>query len=83
MERMKAMMAEMREAPPEAVGGKRIVRIRDYLAGTILDLRTGERLDTGLPQSDVLYFELEGGDWYCMRPSGTEPKIKYYGGSVK
>lgn len=80
---MSAMMKEMREMPPKEVDGRKVKRIRDYLTGIITDAETGKTESTGLPQSDVLYFELEEGAWYCMRPSGTEPKIKYYGGEVK
>lgn len=80
---MSAMMKEMREKPPKEVNGRRVKRIRDYLTGIITDVETGETEASGLPRSDVLYFELEDDAWFCMRPSGTEPKIKYYGGEVK
>lgn len=83
MSRMKSMMEELRQTPPEEMEGRRVERIRDYLTGCVVDKRSSETAATGLPKSDVLYFELEGDAWFCMRPSGTEPKIKYYGGSVR
>ena len=74
--RMKEIMKELREHPPVEIGGMKVTAVRDYLKGT----RTAEGVSepTGLPTSDVLYFELEGGCWVCVRPSGTEPKIKLY-----
>lgn len=75
---IQGMMKEMREQTPEYIDGKKVLKVRDYLTGVVLDLESGEKSETGLPVSDVLYFELEQGCWYCMRPSGTEPKIKYY-----
>lgn len=74
--RMKEIMKELRENPPREIGGMKVTAVRDYLKG----VRTadGESKPTGLPTSDVLYFELEGGCWVCVRPSGTEPKIKLY-----
>lgn len=50
--------------------------VRDYRSG--LRTQDGESRPMGLPASDVLYYELEGGSWFCVRPSGTEPKIKLY-----
>ncbi len=74
--RMKEIMAGLRENPPKEIGGLKVTAVRDYLRGT----RTadGKSEATGLPKSDVLYFELEDGCWVCVRPSGTEPKIKLY-----
>ena len=74
--KMKEIMAGLRENPPAEIGGMKVTAVRDYLKG----VRTagGETEPTGLPASDVLYFELEGGCWVCVRPSGTEPKIKLY-----
>ena len=74
--RMKAIMTELRNNPPEMIGEMKVTAVRDYLKG----IRTegGKTEPTGLPQSDVLYFELENGCWVCVRPSGTEPKIKLY-----
>ncbi|MBQ6514982.1 MAG: phospho-sugar mutase [Clostridia bacterium] len=74
--KMKEIMAGLRENPPAEIGGMKVTAVRDYLKG----VRTegGKSEPTGLPASDVLYFELEGGCWVCVRPSGTEPKIKLY-----
>ena len=74
--RMKALMSELRENPPTAFGGVRVSQIRDYLLGTVLE--NGSTTPTGLPSSNVLYYRLENGDVIVARPSGTEPKIKFY-----
>ena len=74
--RMKEIMSGLRADPPKEIGGLAVVAIRDYLKGTRES--NGKTEPTGLPESDVLYFELEGGNWVCVRPSGTEPKIKLY-----
>ncbi len=74
--RMKQIMTGLRENPPKEIAGMKVTAVRDYLKGT---RREGDREEpTGLPTSDVLYFELEKGCWVCIRPSGTEPKIKLY-----
>ena len=78
VEKMKALMNELRKNPPAEIGGKKVVSIRDYLTETITDLITGAVTPTGLPASNVLYFECEGGNVVVVRPSGTEPKIKLY-----
>ena len=74
--RMKEIMSGLRNNPPAEIGGLKVLAVRDYLKG----IRTcGDKEEpTGLPVSDVLYFELEKGCWVCVRPSGTEPKIKLY-----
>lgn len=74
--KMRDIMKRLRDQPPAAIGDMRVLAVRDYLTG----LRTaGDKTEpTGLPKSDVLYFELENGCWVCVRPSGTEPKIKLY-----
>ncbi len=74
--RMKEIMSGLRADPPKEIGGLAVVAVRDYLKGTRES--NGKTEPTGLPESDVLYFELEGGNWVCVRPSGTEPKIKLY-----
>lgn len=76
LERMKEIMSGLRAKPPKEIGGLAVAAIRDYLKGTRES--NGKTEPTGLPESDVLYFELEGGNWVCVRPSGTEPKIKLY-----
>lgn len=68
-----------RRQPPKSVGGFKVEETRDYLAGTI-EYADGSIKETGLPKSNVIYFSLEKGGWCCVRPSGTEPKIKLYFG---
>ena len=70
-------MKNLRENPPKTLAGKDVLAVRDYLVGTRTDVQ-GNVTSAGLPKSDVLYFELTGGEWVCIRPSGTEPKIKLY-----
>ena len=76
-DQMKGIMKKLREEPPAELGG-RICRVRDYQSGLITDLATGKTEPTGLPQSNILFYELEGGGTAIIRPSGTEPKIKFY-----
>ncbi len=78
---IKKVMADLRSSSPEEVGGVKVVEARDYSADVIKDLTTGETKPTGLPKSNVLYYVLEDGTWFCVRPSGTEPKIKVYFGA--
>ncbi len=73
-------MSDARKNPPKELGGYRVLAVRDYLNDTRTDLTTGAVTKTGLPTSNVLYYELSDNAWCCMRPSGTEPKIKYYYG---
>ena len=56
------------------------MKARDYKAGTIKDIKTGEMKPTGLPNSNVIYYDLTDEAWLCVRPSGTEPKVKFYYG---
>ena len=74
--RMKEIMSSLRAQPPKEIGGLKVTAVRDYLKG--IRKENGREEPTGLPVSDVLYFELEKGCWVCVRPSGTEPKIKLY-----
>ena len=74
------MMREQRENPAQEIGGLKVEAVRDYLTDTRTVIATGEKGSTGLPQSDVLYYELENNAWLAVRPSGTEPKIKFYYG---
>lgn len=80
LEKIQNILETLRKEPPAEIGGYSVQRARDYKAGTIKDLRTGETSDTGLPASNVLYYELENDAWVCVRPSGTEPKVKFYYG---
>ncbi|MBR4039262.1 MAG: phospho-sugar mutase, partial [Clostridia bacterium] len=76
--KMQSIMKSLRTDAPKTLAGKKVLAVRDYLAGTRTDLATGDVTPAGLPKSDVLYFELENDAWVCIRPSGTEPKIKLY-----
>ena len=78
--KMQDMMDAYRKNTPKQVGSYKVLRLRDYKNDVITDLATGETAPTGLPKSNVLYFELENDAWFCVRPSGTEPKIKFYAG---
>lgn len=78
--KMQDMMDAYRKNTPKQVGAYKVLRLRDYKNDVITDLATGETVPTGLPKSNVLYFELENDAWFCIRPSGTEPKIKFYAG---
>lgn len=77
-EKIKSMMEAIRTNPPKELGGYSVVSFRDYEKDTITDLATGEVKPTGLRKSNVLYFDLNDDAWVCVRPSGTEPKIKFY-----
>lgn len=74
------LMSDSRSNPPKMLGGFEVLAVRDYKEDTRRDMRTGEVTATGLPSSNVLYYELSQNAWCCVRPSGTEPKIKYYFG---
>lgn len=74
------MLERFRNHPPKTAGGLKVLRIRDYESGRITDLSDGSVMPTGLPGSNVLYYELEEDGWFCVRPSGTEPKVKFYYG---
>ena len=75
-----AIMDKLRQNPPKSFGELRVVEMRDYDLDQTADMATGKVRPTGLPKSNVLYFELENDSWCCARPSGTEPKIKFYMG---
>ena len=80
LDKIQSIMTSLRENPPAEVGGYKVTAIRDYKKDTIKNVATGEVTPTGLPASNVLYFEMENDTWICVRPSGTEPKIKLYYG---
>ena len=79
-EEIKQMMEKMRENPATTLGKYKVVEFRDYKKDIIKNNATGETTKTGLPNSNVLYYGLENDAWCCVRPSGTEPKIKFYMG---
>lgn len=72
------MMESIRNDIPETVGGLKVLQFRDYRENRLINAGSDEVKETGLPKSNVLYFELEDDAWCCIRPSGTEPKIKFY-----
>ena len=74
------IMDKLRKNPPKAFGDLKVEKFRDYLNDVVIDMESGEKTTTGLPKSNVLYFELPDNAWCCARPSGTEPKIKFYMG---
>ena len=76
--KIQEMMGNIRREVPEQIGGVKVTQFRDYREDVKLDMESGRKTGTGLPQSNVLYFELENHAWCCVRPSGTEPKIKFY-----
>ena len=76
--KIQEIMENFRKNPPKALGGYEVTSIRDYKKNTITDVATGEVKETGLPESNVLYYDMNDGAWLCIRPSGTEPKIKFY-----
>ncbi len=77
---IQAIMDKLRANPPKNFGDLKVLKLRDYEKDVVTDLATGAASPTGLPKSNVLYFDLDNDSWCCARPSGTEPKIKFYMG---
>ena len=80
--KIQEIMNTLRTNPPKEICGYKVTSFRDYQADKVTDLETGDVKPTGLPKSNVLYFDMTDGVWMCVRPSGTEPKIKFYYGVV-
>lgn len=80
MERLHKTKNKVEKSYTSEFGRFKVQAVRDYKADTRTDLATGKTESTGLPNSNVLYYELSDGAWCCVRPSGTEPKIKFYFG---
>ena len=78
--KIQEIMEYFRKTPLKELGGYSVTAVRDYKADTITDTATGAVTPTGLPTSNVLYYDMNDGAWLCIRPSGTEPKIKFYYG---
>lgn len=78
IKKISSIIENIRTNIPSEIGGLKVEQFRDYNEGIIFDYKTNEKLKTELPKSNVLYFELENNAWCCVRPSGTEPKIKFY-----
>ena len=76
--KIQAMLDELRQNPPKKIGNYDVLAVRDYLKDEITDTKTGTVTTTGLPKSNVLYYDLNDDAWCCARPSGTEPKVKFY-----
>ena len=76
--KIQEIMTTLRDNTPAQIGEHKVLKARDYKKDTITDLETGAVTPTGLPNSNVLYYELPDAAWVCFRPSGTEPKLKFY-----
>ncbi len=79
-QKIQELMNRIRNNPPKKLGNYKVLNFRDYKTGKIIDYKTGKESETGLPTSNVLYYDLEDNGWCCVRPSGTEPKVKFYMG---
>ncbi len=80
LQRIHSIMNNLRKNPPKRMGELKVLALRDYENGRREDFVSGKRQKIALPKSNVMYFELENNGWCCVRPSGTEPKIKFYFG---
>ena len=78
--KIQEILNTLRENTPEIIGDYKVISARDYKADTVKNMATGEVTPTGLPSSNVLYYDLTDDAWLCVRPSGTEPKVKFYYG---
>ena len=78
--KIQEILDTLRNNTPKTIGSYKVVSARDYKLDTIKNMETGEVKPTGLPSSNVLYYDLNDGAWLCVRPSGTEPKVKFYYG---
>jgi len=79
-EQIAQILVDFRSNPPKEIAGLQVVKIEDYQASKSVNFVTGNEEEINLPTSNVLKFYLENGSWFCLRPSGTEPKIKFYFG---
>jgi len=80
LKKIQEILENLRTDTPAEVGGYKVISARDYKMDTVKDMSTGEVKPTGLPKSNVLYYDLTDDAWLCVRPSGTEPKVKFYYG---
>ena len=80
LEKIQTILENLRKNPPTEIGAYKVLSARDYKADTVVNMETKEVTATGLPNSNVLYYDLNDDAWVCVRPSGTEPKIKIYYG---
>ncbi|MEG1362495.1 MAG: phospho-sugar mutase, partial [Lachnospiraceae bacterium] len=79
-QKMQEIMENLRTNPPTEIGGRKVAILKDYEENLIINKKMGTTTETGLPKSNVLYYEMEQNEWVAIRPSGTEPKIKIYYG---
>ena len=80
IEKIQNTIEQLRENTPETLGDYKVLSVRDYQYDTVKNMETGDITTTGLPKSNVLYYDLSDEAWVCIRPSGTEPKLKFYYG---
>lgn len=80
LEKIQSILETLRNNTPSEIAGYKVVSARDYKLDTVKDMQTGAVTTTGLPSSNVLYYDLTDDAWLCVRPSGTEPKVKFYYG---
>ena len=78
MRQMQEILAGMQKQPPVELGAYKVAEVRDYTTRTLTRTADGSTEALALPQENVLHYTLEDGSWFCLRPSGTEPKIKFY-----
>ncbi|MBP3951484.1 phospho-sugar mutase [Bacillus suaedae] len=83
VEKIQEILATFRENPPTKMGDEAVILVEDYQTGEALQLETNQKQRIDLPQSNVLKYKLADGSWFCIRPSGTEPKVKFYFGVSK
>jgi phosphoglucomutase len=79
-EQIEALLTSFRNSPPVEIGGRKVVKVEDYKTSQSVDVASGGSEGIDLPKSNVLKYYLEDGSWCCVRPSGTEPKVKFYFG---
>ena len=82
LEKIKSIMDQLKSHTPKEIAGLQVLWARNYDNDTATNMKNKAVIPTGLPKSNVVYYELEGGAWLCVRPSGTEPKIKFYYGVI-
>jgi len=80
VEQIASILSDFRNNPPKEIAGKRVLVIEDYQSSNRLIVESGKQEEITLPKSNVIKYKLEHGSWICLRPSGTEPKIKFYFG---
>ena len=78
LQKIADIMEHLRREAPEEIGGRKVLVYKDYSTAVRKDMLTGAETETGLPKANVLYYDFADGEWLCVRPSGTEPKIKLY-----